>query len=88
MSSSEAIARYRVYAADCIEAAQASDSDRKFAFLMMAMAWLGLADQVEKTSAAAIPTLAPQPDERTEISAPSAETATVHDPDLAPGIAS
>ncbi len=88
MSSSEAIGRYRLYAADCVEAAQSSGSDRKFAFLLMAMAWLGLADQVEKTSAAAIPALAPSPEETTEISAPSAETATVDDPDLAPSVAS
>ncbi len=88
MSSNEAIARYRFYAADCVETAQISDPDRKFAFLLMAIAWLGLADQVEKTSAAATPSLIPGPEEKTATAVPSAETMAVdHDRDLTPGAA-
>lgn len=88
MSPSEAIVRYRAYAADCVETAQASGSDRKFAFLLMAMAWLGLANQVEKTSAPATPSLTPGSQE-TGTSAPSAEATALDQAwDLTPGVAS
>lgn len=68
MAASEAVAFYRLYAANCVEIAQETASpDRKAALLNMAQAWLMLADQAEKNSEVVLvyetptPTPAPRP---------------------------
>ena len=49
--TSEAVACYRLYAANCIElAASFSNSDRRVFLLGMARDWLRLADQAERNS--------------------------------------
>ncbi len=51
----EAIACYRLYAANCIELAEhIGDVDRRIFLLSMARDWLKLADQAERSSAAAL----------------------------------
>jgi hypothetical protein len=50
---SEKIARYRLYAARCIQIVQVfADAGRKAALLNMAQAWIALADQLEKAGRA------------------------------------
>jgi hypothetical protein len=50
----EAVACYRLYAADCIELAQQiADVDRRVFLLNMAHDWLKLADQAERSNGAA-----------------------------------
>jgi len=50
---SEDIARYRLYAAACIESAEhVPDTDRRVFLLRMAQAWIKLAEQVERNGEA------------------------------------
>jgi hypothetical protein len=45
------VARYRLYAADCVELAQRiSDAEGRLALLAMAKSWLALAEQAVKNS--------------------------------------
>jgi hypothetical protein len=63
--SREAVACYRLYAANCIELAEhIGDVDRRIFLLSMAHDWLNLAEQVERSSGAALDTrsLRGQPD--------------------------
>lgn len=49
VSPSEAVAFYRLYAAHCIESSRhISDPGNKTSLLVMAQAWMALADHVEK----------------------------------------
>lgn len=49
MTAADIAARYRVYAAHCVESAKAtSEFTSKLVLLEMARAWLDLADQAEK----------------------------------------
>lgn len=49
----EAVACYRLYAANCVELAErASDADRRVFLLRMGQRWTKLADQVEKAERA------------------------------------
>jgi hypothetical protein len=51
--TSEAVACYRLYAANCIELAEyVADADRRVFLLNMARDWLRLADQAERNGAA------------------------------------
>jgi hypothetical protein len=51
MAANEAAVFYRLYASHCVEIAQeTANPDRKAALLVMAQAWLVLADQAEKNS--------------------------------------
>jgi hypothetical protein len=51
--SREAVACYRLYAANCIELAEhIGDVDRRIFLLSMARDWLNLAEQVERNGAA------------------------------------
>jgi hypothetical protein len=51
--TSEAVACYRLYAANCIELAEfVSDVDRRVFLLNMARDWLRLAEQAERYGAA------------------------------------
>jgi hypothetical protein len=51
--TSETVACYRLYAANCIELAQhIADLDRRVFLLNMARDWLRLADQAERNGAA------------------------------------
>lgn len=51
----EAIACYRLYAANCIELAEhVGDVDRRIFLLSMARDWLKLADQAERSSEAVL----------------------------------
>jgi hypothetical protein len=50
---SEDVARYRLYAANCIESAEhVPDADRRVFLLRMAQAWIKLAEQVERNGEA------------------------------------
>jgi NAD-dependent SIR2 family protein deacetylase len=61
MSLSETIDCYRQHAESCGKIA-GSDPDRKFAFLVLAQAWSGLADQVATAvNLIPSPTLQPEP---------------------------
>ena len=62
MSPSEAVAYYRLSAAHCMEIARhISDPGEKTSLLVMAQAWLKLADHVEKHRETPLPTIeAPQ----------------------------
>jgi hypothetical protein len=49
VSPNEAVAFYRLYAAHCVEMARhISDPENKATLLVMAQAWLTLADQAQK----------------------------------------
>jgi hypothetical protein len=51
MSASEKVATYRLHAAHCTEIAQkTSDREGRVSLLKMSMAWLRLAELVEKNS--------------------------------------